>query len=436
MKLRFQTRYNTVAAYVVIVFVLCLLVGAAVFRIDEIWGYAQKILSTLSPVVWGLAIAYLLNPLMLFFEKLLKKLICRKKPHDKLVRATSILLCITLMLALVVGIVCAVLPEIIKSLKSILVLLPDYLNNLKNFLNNFLTSYVEKNPDLETYFDNSFSNVQDYVLGVAAQYQPKLENILAKDGVLANVTSGAYSFLIGLKDFCLGIIVSVYLLFSKETFIAQMKKVAHALFSRSKCEQILRVSGQANHTFMHFLSGKALDSFIIGMLCFIGLTVLDMPYVVLISIIIGVTNMIPFFGPFIGAVPSGLLILLSQPNKAIPFVIFILLLQQFDGNLLGPKILGSSLGLSPFWIMFAIFLGGGLFGFAGMLLFVPLFAFLYALFKESMETRLTKKHLPLSSACYTGDGTIAPHPPEAIPDGEPQTSPEFNSDKEEPEHDS
>ena len=138
-----------------------------------------------------------------------------------------------------------------------------------------------------------------------------------------------------------------------------------------------------------------------GILAFIGMTLLKMPdYVVLISFIIGITNMIPFFGPFIGAVPSAFLVLLSTPNKTIAFIIFILLLQQFDGNILGPKILGNSLGLSAFWIMFAIFVGGGLFGFAGMILFVPAFAVIYTLFRELIIEKLEKKKLPVSTAYY------------------------------------
>lgn len=405
MKFRFNTHYNTIAAYVLIVFALALALVSLVFRFGNYWVYVLKIIDVLAPVIWGIVIAYLLCPLLNFFEKWVARLTGRRKPHPTFNRVTGIFISIGLMLLLIVGIVYAVIPEIITSLKSILVHLPDYLSNLQDYLNDKLTGYVDKNPEAKDFLESAFGNIETYLLDAANQFQPKLDSLVSKDGILASVTSSAFSLLLALKDFCLGIIVSVYLLFSKEKFLAQLKKLVHATLSRVRCERLFRIAGQANYTFMHFLSGKALDSFIIGMLCFIGLTIIKAPYIVLISIIIGITNMIPFFGPFIGAVPAGLLILLSEPTKTIPFVIFIFLLQQFDGNILGPKILGSSLGLSPFWIMFAIFVGGGLFGFIGMVAFVPLFAVLYALLRESVNNALTKKKLPLDSDTYIPPGT-------------------------------
>ena len=176
---------------------------------------------------------------------------------------------------------------------------------------------------------------------------------------------------------------------------------------------------------MNFLSGKTLDSFIIGLLCFIGMTILQMPYITLISIIIGVTNIIPVFGPFIGAIPCGLLILLSQPGKTIPFVIFILVLQQFDGNFLGPKILGNSLGLPMFWILSAIVVGGGMFGFIGMVAFVPLFAAMYALFTDFLNERLKKKGLPADTSNYMTNEAIFAHKDGAAAEAPPEEKEPF-----------
>lgn len=409
MKFRFQTRYNTIAAYVVLTFAVCLGLAAFVFSFDTVGAYAAKIVHVLMPVIWGLVIAYLLNPPMLWIEKKLSLVLCRKKKHPILLRTISLSICIAVMLLLIIGIIYAIIPEIITSLKNIFTQLPDYLSNLQDYLTGLFNKYIDSNPELRGYLDANLQNIEDVLLGLADQYQPKLDGLLAKDGLIANVTSGAYTVLIGLKDFCLGIIVSVYVLFSKERFLAQLRKFVHAIFRQSRCEQIFRTAGRANYTFMHFLSGKALDSLIIGMLCFIILTILKMPYVTLISIIVGITNMIPFFGPFIGAIPCGLLILLSEPHRTLTFVIFILLLQQFDGNILGPKILGNSLNLSPFWIMFAIFLGGGLFGFIGMVAFVPLFAVLYAMIKDSVNLALQRKKLPTESDAYLQEGTVYAH---------------------------
>lgn len=198
---------------------------------------------------------------------------------------------------------------------------------------------------------------------------------------------GIFSFLIGLKDFILGFIVSIYILYSKEMFMMQFKKLIYALFPVKSADKVILKSKHTNDVFTNFLSGKLLDSVIIGMICFILMTIFKMPYAILISCIIGITNIIPFFGPFIGAIPSSLLILLSEPKKTIIFVILILAIQQFDGNFLGPKILGNSLKLPTFWIMFSIFLFGGLFGVVGMIIGIPLFAVLCVNMQEFIKTR-------------------------------------------------
>lgn len=234
-------------------------------------------------------------------------------------------------------------------------------------------------------------NIESLALSMANSLKPQLENLFSKDGMLASLTGSAWSLILGIKDFLIGSIVAIYILFSKETFLAQTKKTICALFNRRHSASILKVAGDANDKFISFLSGKALDSFIIGILCFIAMSIMGLPYTVLISVIVGITNMIPFFGPFIGAIPSGVLILLSNPKQTIAFVIMIFILQQFDGNILGPKILGNQLGVNAFWILFSIVIGGGFFGFIGMILAVPFFAVVYPMFCDSMRTRLKKK---------------------------------------------
>lgn len=189
-------------------------------------------------------------------------------------------------------------------------------------------------------------------------------------------------------------------MYNKEDFIAQVRKFMYAILPRDVCKTILTMGIKCNSVFSNFIVGKAVDSLIIGILSFITLTIMDMPYVVLISLIIGITNMIPFFGPFIGAIPSAVLVLLSEPRQTIPFIIFIIVLQQIDGNIIGPKILGDKLGLSTFWIMFAILVFGGLFNFPGMLIGVPLFTLIYALISTFIHDRLKLKELPLDKRYY------------------------------------
>ena len=174
----------------------------------------------------------------------------------------------------------------------------------------------------------------------------------------------------------------------------------YALFSKRRCDKLLSIGKDANIKFIGFISGKAIDSFIIGVLAFIVMSIMKMPYTVLVSCIIGVTNMIPFFGPIIGAVPSAFLILLYNPAKVIPFIIFVVILQQLDGNVIGPKILGNSIGLPTFWIIFAIFIGGGLFGFVGMLIGVPAFAVIYTLFGNAVNEKLQKKNMSTNTNDY------------------------------------
>ena len=197
-----------------------------------------------------------------------------------------------------------------------------------------------------------------------------------------------------------GLITAFYLLMDKERFCNQSKKICYATMRRETCESLIYWTRHASHIFAGFISGKILDSIIIGVLCYLGMLLFKMEYALLISVIVGVTNIIPFFGPFIGAVPSILILLIVNPYSALWFAVFILVLQQLDGNVIGPLILGDYVGISPLWIMISIVIGGGLFGFVGMLLSVPVFALIYAIIKALLENRLKKRGLPVHSSCY------------------------------------
>ena len=204
-----------------------------------------------------------------------------------------------------------------------------------------------------------------------------------------------------LTNVLIGVIISVYLLVSKEKFLRQSKKVIYALCKPKKANLILHIGRKANEIFNGFIIGKIIDSAIIGVLCFIGVSIFKMPYALLVSVIVGVTNVIPVFGPYIGAVPCAILILLVDPMKGLGFIIFIILLQQLDGNVIGPKILGESTGLSPFWVVFSILLAGGLFGIVGMIVGVPTFALIYYIIKLFIQQKLEAKNLPTDTNEYT-----------------------------------
>ena len=205
------------------------------------------------------------------------------------------------------------------------------------------------------------------------------------------------------KNFFLGIIICVYFLNSKENFAAQMKKIIMAVFSRKAADEIVQGAHFTNRTFGGFINGQIIDSFIIGLICFIVMTLFGWEYTLLISCIIGITNIIPFFGPFIGAIPSALLLLMVDTRQCIYFVIFIIILQQFDGNILIPKIQGSSTGLASFWVLFAVLVGGGLFGFIGMVIGIPMFAVIYAYVSRAINNRLEKRGLATDLAEYKVD---------------------------------
>lgn len=384
LKVDFNKKYDTIAVYCVLTFAVCLLLVVLCANFSVVSDWIKNFFRVIAPVTWGVVIAYICNPIMKFFERNIKKITDRKKPHPKLTRALSTILSIALLIAIIVGLMWIVINQISESISEIFSSIPEYITRIETFVVKLLGDYPEAVKYIESQLDTIQSKLMDFAN----------VNIIPKLGDLSvRLKDSALGIIVAIKDFIIGFIVAIYLLLSKEIFVAQGRKITYALFPRSLSKNILRVCSKANRTLSGFLSGKLLDSFIIGTICFIAMTIMQMNFVALISVIIGITNIIPFFGPFFGAIPSAFLLLLSSPKQVIPFIIFIIVLQQFDGNILGPKIIGDSTGLTPFWVMFAIFVGGGLFGFAGMLLGVPVFAVLYALFSEFIAHLLKKKRL-------------------------------------------
>ena len=340
--------------------------------------------SILSPFVVGLAIAYLLNLPTRFFERhLFAKL--RGK------RALSILCTYVLaflVLALLLGMI---LPQVVESVSTLLRNVTLYLNNLNQLVTNIGARFDISEEILASFL----LNYNDLIKQIMAFVRDMLPNLL---GYTMRLGSGIVAALTAL-------IASVYFLVGKEKLLMQCRRVLYALLPQQKAGEVVRVGRLSNNVFSGFISGKLLDSAIIGVICFIfmslcnivaslfGISSLQMPFTLLISVIIGVTNIIPFFGPFLGAIPAVMIMLMINPPSAIWFGLFIIVLQQFDGNILGPKILGDSTGLPAIWVLIAIIVGGGLFGFLGMLLGVPTAAVLYTLCSDFIEKRLKQKKL-------------------------------------------
>ena len=377
---------------------LSLLFYFAVRNISVFGDFFRKLVTILAPFIWGLVICYLLSPLMRFLEErvflpLGKRLYRKNKKGGaaKFARVMSILFSEIVLLLLIAALVYLIIPQILSSVQMLVQNSGTYADNVSKWLDGLLKNY----PELDSYVGGLFGNINANVGNwLETRLLPQLGSLIT------SVSSGVYGFARSIYNLIIGIIVSVYLLADKEGFLAAVKRLSYAVFSVETADKLRQGLNFVDKTFMGFLSGKILDSLIIGIICYIVCSILKMPYTLLVSVIIGVTNIIPFFGPLIGAIPSALIILMVDPSKCLIFVIFIIILQQIDGNIIGPRILGSSTGINGFWVMFAIILGSGLFGFWGMLLGVPVFVVIYTVIQNLIIKKLKKSDLPWKIADY------------------------------------
>lgn len=397
MKNFLEKKYVQIGVTAFCVIAASLLFYFGIFHTASITKGLKAIYNILTPIVYAAAISYVLWPLIRFMEKSIIYRICEKKnwkPSEK-VRHGIRMICVIVTLLLfffgIYGLLSMLIPELINSITNIIDNLPRYINNIEKWLTNLLKNY----PELEENSSMIFSTV-------TARAETWLTNdLLPKINLLvASFSTGFMGALVFLKNFLIGAMISIYLLYGKESYVAQGKRLLYCLFSTQTTNNIIRDLQYVDKTFGGFIIGKVLDSLIIGILCYIGTTILNLPYALLVSVIVGVTNVIPFFGPYIGAVPSAVLILLVNPIQCIYFVIFILLLQQFDGNFLGPKILGGSTGLSSFMVIVAILVGGGLFGIFGMFVGVPACAIICTVIRNGIQSRLEKKKMPIELESY------------------------------------
>ena len=383
-EMRARTRSN------IVVLVVGAVLLASVYYFSTIWGVVVKIWNTVVPFFIGFGLVLLLLPVVNRMEWVFNRLFFRKKPHPKLNRGLSTGVAILFLLAVIAGFFAIMLPQLITSVKSILQYVTNFIAVNQDKIKEFLLKYEFlsiEGEKLVIAWENIMSQAMNYTSFVLNYAKT----------IALGVSSGVYSVVI---HFLVGLIAAVYLMIDKETFAAQSKKVCYALFKPSTCETLIYWTRRAHQIFAGFITGKLLDSAIIGIICYVCMLIFHIEFPLLISVIIGVTNVIPFFGPFIGAVPSILVLLLVNPVSALWFAVFILVLQQLDGNVIGPFILGDYVGVSAFWIMIAIVIGGGLFGFTGMLLGVPVFGTTYAIVRSVIDTRLRKKNLPVESSAY------------------------------------
>ncbi len=367
------TIFGSLAATIVFFFLI--------FRFDGIKNYISLILSALQPVVLGMVLAYVLCPVQRFLERCLKK--C-----GRFARLVSVLLTILLALGILLLFCALVLPQLVYSVSELVAKLPGQMEAQLNRLRIYLESDSEAGATVMQMIESA----ETYLAGWIKDHM--LATVSTISGSVLSVGSALVSLVVA-------VIVTIYLLLDRERYIGQCRKLFFSV-SRNKRwnDAILEGVRQTDRIFSGFISGKLVDSLIVGVICFLGLTLLKMPYALLVSVIVGVTNIIPMFGPFIGAVPSAFLILLVSPAKCVVFLIFVVVLQQIDGNIIGPRILGNSTGLSALYVTVAMLLFGKLLGFLGMIVGVPLFATLYYIVKRVAEYSLRRQELPVETEAY------------------------------------
>lgn len=340
----------------------------SVNSLEQITRYVQLIINILIPLIWAVVIAYLVNPLIGLLEK-----------HTRFNRTLNILIVYLILAGIFTLIAIAVIPTIAVNITELIDRLPDFITNLEAYLTDWFARLTEYS--FAKYIE--FDAVNTYIERVSGVFDVIISTALNS---LLSVGTGVFKFVIGF-------IISIYILRDKEAFGKGFRKFFFAKFSTKNAEKILEFIRDADRIFSRFLIGKLIDSVIIGMIAAVGFLLLKAPYPLLLSLIIGITNMIPYFGPFIGAVPVAVITLFFDPVLTLWVLGFIFVLQQFDGYILGPKILGQSLGLSPFWIILAILIGGGLFGVIGMLIGVPLMAIFKNLITKHINNELDRKDL-------------------------------------------
>ncbi len=387
--LRWTRRDTKRAVWVILVAFAVLLLFFLMKNWTKTAAFAGSAGKMFRPFTIGFVMAYLLNAPMMFFERRAFGFVEKKKPRPKLRRSFAVLLTWAVTAAVMTFFFWIIIPQVVVSVEMFIDRAPDYYDSLVAAAQSLILKYHLDFKSVEEILQTSITTE-----GIVKKLTEYASDLLPQLADLSMQVGG------GILDFSIGVIVSIYLMFSKETLIGQLKKTLYAFCKRPTVEKLVSVARESHSVFSGFINGKLLDSAIVGVLCYILMRLFHMDYALLISFLVGVTNIIPFFGPFFGAVPSALILLMVNPIDSLWFVVMIFVLQQFDGNILTPKILGDSTGLPALWTLFAILTGGGLFGISGMLIGVPVFAVIYSLFGESVSARLEKKGLPTSTESY------------------------------------
>ncbi len=418
MKINWNQKYTTIAAYVLITFFVILLLCAAFTHTDSVQAFFSSFNTIMSPVYLGFFLAYIANPIMKMCEKRIFRFKTETRKRKNLKRGLSIALSLIVLLILFTILFLLVIPQVYLSITDLGSKLSGYIRTTITWLDSFLPDSIFNAADLTienitnklySYFAGSeigeeLSDLSDQLALLSENLDVLISNSfnILKDYVpmVIGAVTGAAN---GVLNTILGIFFAIYMLSSKEMLIAQAKKLLRAFTAEKTYNFVLELADFSNKTFGGYLVGKVIDSIIVGFVVFIACAIFKIPYAVLVSTLIGITNIIPVIGPFIGAVPGVLIIFIVDPSKVIWFLIINVIVQQIDGNIIVPKVLGETTGLSSLWVLFSITVMGGLWGLFGMFISVPIFAILYMLLKVLVEKRLHAHGLATETTDYYAD---------------------------------
>ncbi|MDO4529387.1 MAG: AI-2E family transporter [Lachnospiraceae bacterium] len=370
--------YFTITVYAVIGFFICALLVKVVFDFSHVWNAVKVVFGVLSPFVVGTIIAYLINPLFKFFDFTFFGKWLHMTKRRGLRKTLALLLAYIIVFGVIGVLIYIIVPQFVTSIKSLVGTIGTFSHTVERWIDGLQEHF--KNLNLEVLTDN----ISTIVPKLMARIQEWAE------GLLSGIVSTGVGVISGIISFFMSIIVSIYILSDKLHLESTIRKLYYAWFKPEKAAHVSKVTRECSNIFSNFFTGKIFDSLIIGILCGVMMLILRLPYPLLISVLVGVTNVIPYFGPFIGAIPSILIMLMTGWKQALIFTILILVLQQVDGNIIGPKIIGDSTGLSPIWVIFAITIGSWVGGVAGMLFGVPVMAVIGHIAEEAVNKRLVK----------------------------------------------
>ncbi|MDU6630069.1 MAG: AI-2E family transporter [Lachnoanaerobaculum sp.] len=379
----------------VAVIVIALVISLIFSKLGPIATAISTIISTVSSVLYGVVMAFLMAPVYdrigIWVGEILSSLFPKWKKSDKYAKMIATLACLVILILVVFALIMMIIPELVNSITNVISYAPSGTQNLEAWLKDILN----KNPNLEKLIIGNYLDISARLSDIATT--TVLPNV---NTYIKNLSSGVINALGVVVNIIIGLMVMMYLLNMKTTLASQAKKIVYAVAGVKIGNEIVTEARYIKNMFEKFIVGKIIDSIIIGIINYVFMAIIHMPYALLISVVVGVTNVIPFFGPFIGAIPSIILLLLISPVTALQFAVWILILQQVDGNIIGPKILGQTTGLPSFWVLFSILLFGGLFGIVGMIIAVPTWAIIYRTISRLSEHFLKKKGLEPDSKHY------------------------------------